>query len=209
MQHLAAEHFCSLKYQENPDYVRFLVWRNKTAANWNNFIRRCLWSKDVPMYPVKGDRLITSKPVFRKIPGGKGKNKWRIVMNNSEECTVIDGTKMKYMQLFKQDYEYWSVSVITEDGVKQTLLCLKGDSKKIYAEQVKYFAQKKQWNQYFDKNRNFDSATYNYAITTHKAQGRSIDHVFLDAADMRYCSDLQKILYTGLTRAMKRVFVCK
>ncbi len=93
----AKEHFCSSEYQENPDYVRFLVWRNKTASNWNNFVRQCLWGKEVSMYPIKGDKLIAKKPLFRTKPGGKGKNKWRIVLNNSEECTVIEPGKLKYL----------------------------------------------------------------------------------------------------------------
>ncbi|MDJ0679822.1 MAG: helicase C-terminal domain-containing protein [Xenococcaceae cyanobacterium MO_167.B52] len=46
-----------------------------------------------------------------------------------------------------------------------------------------------------------------YAITTHKAQGSSIDYCFVDVADMRHCPDLQKILYTALTRATKTAFI--
>ncbi len=205
----AAEHFCSPEYQENPDYVRFLVWRNKTANNWNNFVRQCLWGKEVSMYPVAGDRLIARKPVFRTKPGGKGKNKWRIVLNNSEECTVTDSGELKYIVIQKQGYEYYSVPVVTELGAKQELLWLTPSSEKIRGEKVKEYAQKKQWSLYFDLARTFDDVTYNYALTTHKAQGSSIDQVFLDVGDMRYCSDLQKILYTGLTRAVQRVFVCK
>ena len=205
----AAEHFCSLEYQENPDYVRFLVWRNKTANNWNNYIRQCLWGKDVSSYPVEGDRLIARKPVFKTKPGGKGKNKWRIVLNNSEECTVIGQAKLEYLVIQRQGYEYWSVPVKTELGAEQKLLWLTDESEKLRAEKVKEYAQKKQWSLYFDLARTFDDVTYNYALTTHKAQGSSIEHVFLDVGDMRYCSDLQKILYTGLTRAVERVFVCK
>lgn len=203
----AKQYFCSEEFKSNPDYVRVLVWRNKTAASWNNFVRQCLWGEDVPIHPVKGDRLIASKPIFRKNPGGKGKNKFRIVMNNSEECTVVDDVKLKYIQLFKQSYEYWSVPIVTDNGFRQDLLWLKPESEQIRGEKVKYFAQKKQWSSYFDLARNFDTVTYNYALTTHKAQGSSIENVFLDVADMRYCQDLQKILYTGLTRAVKTVFV--
>lgn len=42
---------------------------------------------------------------------------------------------------------------------------------------------------------------------THKAQGSSIDYVFLDTEDLPGCPDLQKILYTALTRAKIRVFI--
>ena len=46
-----------------------------------------------------------------------------------------------------------------------------------------------------------------YAITTHKAQGSSINYIFPDIADMRPCPDLQKILYTALTRARIQAFI--
>ena len=46
-----------------------------------------------------------------------------------------------------------------------------------------------------------------YAITTHKAQGSSIDYIFPDIADMRYCPDLQKMLYTALSRAKSQAFI--
>ncbi len=48
---------------------------------------------------------------------------------------------------------------------------------------------------------------YSYAITTHKAQGSSIDYIFLDITDMSHCPDLQKILYTALTRAKVQAFI--
>lgn len=205
----AKEHFCSSEYQANPDYVRLLVWRNQTAKDANNFIRRCLWGKDVSIYPVVGDRLIARKPVFRTKPGGKGKHKWRIVLNNSEECTVIDSVQQKYLVIYKQGYEYYSIPVVTEMGVEQKLLWLTPESATMRAEKVKEYAQKKQWSLYFDLARTFDDVTFSYALTTHKSQGSSIDHVFLDVGDMRYCSDLQKILYTGLTRAVEQAFICK
>lgn len=79
----AIAYFKSDSYIENPDHVRFLVWRNKTAASLNDYVRSQLWGEDVPDY-VPGDRLIAKIPVFRRVPGGRGKNKWQIVMNNSE-----------------------------------------------------------------------------------------------------------------------------
>ena len=86
--------FKSQEYKENPDYVRFLVWRNKTAASLNDYVRTQLWGEDAPDY-VPGDRLIAKIPVFRRIPGAKGKNKWQIVMNNSEECEIVEDAKLE------------------------------------------------------------------------------------------------------------------
>ncbi len=60
----ASDYFCSKEYKDNPNYVRFLTWRNRTASSLNNFIRTKLWGDNAPAYMV-GDRLIAKSPVFR------------------------------------------------------------------------------------------------------------------------------------------------
>ena len=198
--------FESAEYQKNPDYVRYLAWRNKTVESLNKFVRARLWGEDAPAY-LPGDRLIARKPLFRPKPGAKGKNKWRILINSSEECQVIEAGQLSELNFQQQTYQYWQVRVEPEEGKPQMLSILHDDSKKLHREQVKYFANKKQWYYYFDLSRMFDDVGYAYALTTHKAQGSSIEHVFLDVDDMRGCRDRQKLLYTALTRAKKQVFI--
>ena len=94
----ASAYFESEEYQANPDYVRFLAWRNKTVNSLNKFVRRSLWGEDAPPY-VPGDRLIARKPLFRPRPGGKGKNKWRILINNSEEGVFCISPEKVYFRL--------------------------------------------------------------------------------------------------------------
>ena len=85
--------------------------------------------------------------------------------------------------------------------------------------------EQKRWRQYYDTLKSFDNLPYAYAITTHKATRRkaspvvedddlrlwalcsSINYIFPDIADMRPCPDLQKILYTALTRARIQAFI--
>jgi hypothetical protein len=201
--------FESAEYSLNPDYVRFLAWRNDTVKSLNQFVRTKLWGEDVPSF-VPGDRLIARKPLFRPKPGGKGKNKWRILINNSEEATVIEAASLAELVFQKEIYQYWQVEVQPEAGGKtQTLSILHEDFRQLYSEQVQHFASKKQWSYYFDLSRMFDDVGYAYALTTHKAQGSTIDYVFLDVNDMRGCSDRQKLLYTALTRAKYQALIPK
>ena len=198
--------FQSSEYQLNPDHVRFLAWRNKTVASLNKFVRSKLWGKDAPPY-VPGDRLIARKPLFRARPGGKGKNKWGILINNSEEAQVTETGILCEVIFQGQIYKYWKVKVQPETGKSQNLSILHEDSLWQHKEQVKNFASKKQWQYYFDLSRMFDDVGYAYALTTHKAQGSTIDYVFLDVNDMRGCSDRQKLLYTAITRAKKQALI--
>ncbi len=200
------EYFQSDDYKINPDYARLLVWRNKTAKSANKFVRSRLWGQDAPLY-IPGDRLIAKKPLFRSRPGQKGKNKWGVLINNSEECSVIESASIKQLSFDKVAYQYWSVPVMTDAGLEVNLSILTEEGEQLKNEQAKYYVEKKQWNKYFDLSRMFDDVTYAYALTVHKAQGSSIDYVFLDTEDMQGCPDLQKMLYTALTRAKVRAFI--
>ena len=196
--------FKSDEYIENPDHVRFLVWRNKTAASINDYVRSQLWGEDVPDY-VPGDRLIAKIPVFRRVSGGRGKNKWQIVINNSEECEIAGDATLKTSKPTK--WEYWSVPARTDDGLRLDLRILTPESEQLRQERMQELRERKRWRQYYDTLKSFDNLPYAYAITTHKAQGSSINYIFPDIADMRPCPDLQKILYTALTRAKIQAFI--
>ena len=200
------EFFQADNCQTNPDYARLLVWRNKTAQSANRYVRSRLWGKDAPLY-VPGDRLIARKPLFRPRPGQKGKNKWGVLINNSEECSVIDAPSIKQFSFDKTPYQSWLVPVMVDSGFEVNLSILTADSEQVKNEQLQYYVDKKQWNKYFDLSRMFDDVTYAYALTVHKAQGSGIDYVFLDTEDIQGCPDLQKMLYTALTRAKARVFI--
>ncbi len=200
------QYFKSDQYKTNADYARLLVWRNKTAASANRFVRSRLWGQDAPIF-VPGDRLIARKPLFRVRPGQKGKNRWGVLINNSEECSVIDLPTIKQLSYDRVAYQYRSIPVMTDAGFEVNLSVLTDQGEQLKNEQIKSYVEKKQWNKYFDLTRTFDDVTYAYSLTVHKAQGSSIDYVFLDTEDMHGCPDLQKMLYTALTRAKTRVFI--
>jgi len=200
------EYFSCDEYKANADYTRLLVWKNKTALAANKFVRSRLWGKDAPTY-VPGDRLIAKKPIFRPRPGRKGKNKWGVLINNSEECTVSEPPLIKQLTFDKEIYTCFSLPVVTDNGTPFDLSVLTEESEQFRSEKIKYYVEKKQWNRYFDLSRMFDDVSYAYALTVHKAQGSSIDYVFLDTEDMQYCPDLQKMLYTALTRTKIRAFI--
>ncbi len=201
----AITYFKSEDYQANPDHVRFLVWRNRTAAVLNNHVRTQLWGKDVPDY-VLGDQLIAKMPVFRLNNNTHNqKNEWQIVINNSEECEVIGRATIGIDKTHQ--WEYWEVPVIAASGIKITLRILTLESEQQRQNYLQQLKKDKKWKRYYYWLKLYDNVPYSYAITTHKAQGSSIDYIFLDTTDMSHCPDLQKILYTALTRAKKQAFI--
>lgn len=202
-------------FKADADYCRFLAWRNNTVNSLNDAVRVHLWGKEVNPF-VPGDKLIARKPLFRPKPGASGKNKWRIFINNSEEATVVKEGELTELKFNRQIYKYWKVLVQPEMGGKEVdLVILHEDSKKLQQEKIKEYAAKKQWSAYFDLSRMFDDVTYAYALTVHKAQGSTIENVFLDVVDIKQSRDKykgmaslrQKLLYTAVTRASKCCYV--
>ncbi len=211
---LALSHFQQEDWLSNPDYVRIIAWRNKTVDKYNQAIRQALYGENVEQLVI-GDRLIAKKPIFRTLPGGTKREK-TIILNNSEECKVIETPQLIYNN--QQKWEFYQVKVRTDEGGTIELRILTEEAEKKRQKKLKelakkaikeenYSEKKKRWVMYFELDEFFDNMAYAYALTCHKAQGSSIDNVFLLVSDMHYCPDKQKILYTGLTRAKKCCYV--
>lgn len=199
------KYFQSANFDDNSDYCRMLVWRNKTADSLNHWLRKQLWGENASSF-VKEDILIAKKPVFRLAtnPKPKKKKEWRIVMNNSEECKVIGEAEL----ISTSNYDFWQVPVITDADVELILRILTPESEQKRQEELKQLRKAKDWLKLINLDKSYDYCSFAYSLTTHKAQGSTIDYVFLDLADIRLCSDLQKILYTALTRAKVRAYIC-
>jgi hypothetical protein len=107
---LALSHFKQEDWLSNPDYVRIIAWRNKTVDKYNQAIRQALYGENVSQLVI-GDRLIAKKPIFRKLPGGTEREK-TIILNNSEECKVIETPQLIYNN--QQKWEFYQVKVRTD-----------------------------------------------------------------------------------------------
>jgi len=201
----AAAHFKCLKFQQDSDYSRILVWRNRTADALNDWVREQLWGENCPAF-CKGDRLIAKKPVFRPSPSKKNGEDidWAIEMNNSEECVV---TEEAILNQTVTGWQYWEVLTKSDDKKEITLKILTPEAEKMRQQHIEAYKQKKQYEQMINLDKSYDHIAFAYALTTHKAQGSSINHVFMDVKDMKISNDRQKLIYTALTRAKSRAYI--
>ena len=203
----AANLIKSPQWQADPNYCRILVWRNNTAESINNWIRLQLWGENAQPFQV-GDLLIAKKPVFRESKFNqssnlKKKKEWNIIVNNSEECQVIGACLVSQ----NAQFSWYEIPVVTEGGSRHKLKILDPASELKRQELIKDYRSKKEWYKAADLDKAYDYCPYAYCLTTHKAQGSSIDYVFLHTRDMRGCPDLQKLQYTGLTRTKIKAYV--
>jgi AAA domain/UvrD-like helicase C-terminal domain len=204
----AAQMIKSPQWKADPNYCRILVWRNNTAESLNNWMRIQLWGADASPFEI-GDRLIAKKPVFREAQAQesrsslKKKKEWHIIINNSEECAVVGESKLEY----NSQFSWYQIPVISEAGSSHLLKILTPESEAKRQELMKEYRVKKEWYKAADLDKAYDYCPYAYCLTIHKAQGSSIDRVFLHAQDLRGSSDLQKLQYTGLTRTKVKAYV--
>jgi hypothetical protein len=203
----AANLIKSPEWQVDPNYCRILVWRNNTAESINNWIRLQLWGENALPFQI-GDLLIAKKPVFRESKfnqssSTKKKKEWNIIVNSSEECQITG----ECLASQNAQFSWYEIPVITEGGSRHKLKILDAGSELKRQELIKDYRSKKEWYKAADLDKAYDYCPYAYCLTTHKAQGSSIDHVFLHTRDMRGCPDLQKLQYTGLTRTKIKAYV--
>lgn len=211
----AVELFASDEWQENPDLARVIAWRNVTVNKYNQAIRQRLYGQDVPDYIV-GDRLISRSPIFQ---WSTITNDWEIKADNSSEFTIIEPPCLTRSN---EGWDYYAIKTRTETGNCLNLavltpqsLPLRDKKKKQLSSEAKALKEKgdpsykQKWKQFFDLDKKFDNVVHSLCLTAHSAQGSSLDHVFLYAKEMAFCTEKQQILYTSLTRAKSACFVCQ
>ncbi len=70
--------------------------------------------------------------------------------------------------------------------------------------------RKKWWCRWFCLEETFAWVDYPYALTTHKSQGSTFTHAFVDVPDLMHSGGMQKqLLYTACTRASDTLTFCK
>jgi ATP-dependent exoDNAse (exonuclease V) alpha subunit len=209
----AIQHFAA-GWSINPDLARIICWRNKTVADFNQRIRKARHGNHVPLY-IPGDLLICRKPLFRKPPNVED---WKQYADNRSEFLVMKEPQLieienliQYYLIVAQgeDNEEYFLKVLTPESAQQfereqQQLKKKAIEAKNAGKKYNHF-----WFQFYDRLKWYDDIAHAMSITTHSAQGSSVDTVFLYAHEMRWCEEKQQILYTALTRARKKVYVCQ
>lgn len=202
--------------------IKVLCWRNASVQAWNAFIRRALFGADAK--PINEGEVLMSYSNVK----GKIENSAEYLIEKIEETTAdYDNTYESYgksvvirtgklhiwrIQVFDIHQRFRSVLDIVkpEDGVH------------VAREALKFMAAAKQnrglWAKYFDWRAKFyllqdvfmrdkkalkKDLDYGYAITVHKAQGSTYDHVFVDELDLSKNPDIverNKLRYVALSR---------
>lgn len=208
---LLRDYFLSDNFTQDTDFVRVLAFKNRTCDYHNSNIRKIIYGDNCNDFEI-GDLLISKKPLFRKVLDGKGREKWRIIINNSEEMRVTRVGDRHFKTISGIDFQCYDLEIVTLDNLRTNVNVLTSEYKKQWEAFLNDFAirakeDRRLWKSYYDFIKCFDDLSFAYCLTVHKAQGSSIDNVILDLPDLASCNDRQQIVYTGITRAKKTAFV--
>lgn len=197
--------FLEAKKDFNPNYIKFVTYRNSKKEEINNFIHSALFGKNSNEF--NEGELIIFNDNFKSFENSYETS----VIEASEEET--DSNNLNYFLLTVEDAEF--------NKVKIPVLSRK--SKNLHNELVKKafseaFASKGSYNykenlaKAWGLKNKFANIDYGYAITSHKSQGSTYDYVIVDAQDINSVSlisnkEKSESIYTALTRARNTAIV--
>lgn len=215
--------FRSPEYQINPDLCKILVINNDEVKKLNWTMRNMLFGNEQGFSAyMSGEILIAQSPIMYD---------GRIYADTSDQLIVnkFQGpTDVSYTFFFNNEkvtvsYKALTIEVrnITKASFPITIHVLQEDQQEEFFKDLKFLASQIQpetkflWREYYHiKEKLFAFVDYNYAITLHKSQGSTYDHVFLHEKNIEEKRNkvfknetLWKAKYVAITRPSKSLSV--
>jgi exodeoxyribonuclease-5 len=220
--------FKSDNYVENKNYCRLLAYTNEAVDASNGYIRRNIFGNDVDEY-VPGDDLVVTEGYTVKLAGGADMQ----VYANGERLSVKAAVKtfdsenaIPSWDLLVDNYAANSkkrserhVKVLSFAGRSAYIIAKNNliNTARMHCTQVdpisggKMYTRREAWSNYYDFVNSFCYVNYTYAMTVHKAQGSTIDNVYVVENDINRLDwdivERNKLKYTAFTRASKNLHI--
>jgi len=180
---------------EQIDKCRIVAYRNKTVDTYNEYIRKKLLG-DNKAQILKGDLIIANAP-YRK----------GIIKNNEFLKVVhVQAFRNKGVKGFSLDLENNQKARISDVRV------LDKDDMIGYYKELDKLKKKKRWKEFYALKDGYLNYSFAHCTTSHKMQGSTVSHVFVDVEDIMDVSKitlLEKLqsIYVGISRAANKIFV--
>lgn len=213
-----------------PDHVQALCWTNNRVKELNRHARSQMYGRECPLI-VTGELLISTNPIF----DGGASNQDDFLCPTSTYVKVqelslgtfdtedfleplVEDPRCDFPQLKTYEVTGWCPDM--EDTIHFTVIHEESREEfdQLLREMKTWILQQPEsqrrdyWRDNYYPFRNWDAPVQSAcAMTTHRAQGTTLDTVFIDLHDMDRGKSLDegeflnRIVYTALTRAAKRV----
>jgi exodeoxyribonuclease-5 len=202
--------------QHDPTSCIMLCYTNDNRRKFNDRARKAIHGPDVPLF-MKNDVLVTLSAYTQRD---------EVVLNNNEDIVVQSAAQ----QVFNfpnhgtgAAYEGWrlflrsglTVPVLNPDQAKLFKKAVRALGKEIKTQVDAAQARrdlravqiaKRRWStEYFHDAAYFAEVDFRYALTIHKSQGSTFQHVFITNDYLKSSAEAKSLLYVAFTRAAKSV----
>ncbi len=199
---------CANFYKKNGDFsTLFVTFTNKAKDSINESLRKLITGN--VGFPQKGDLMIADTPI-NTLRG----NRLSLELETSARFKVIScfqGTysgvtgkiPVHHMEIVTQYGEKKNIEIYFDEAANKAEL----EELARRANLPKDDRQYMKWSAFFEFQEKASwKAGFGWASTTHKAQGKTVERVYIHLSDMLTCHDLsqqKKLTYTAITRASK------
>lgn len=181
--------------------AKAIAWRNVTVDTLNFIIRDAYAGKDINDRWVVGDRVIMAAP----INSADGKD----TLATTDEEGVIRNIGFDRHPKYPQ-FRVYKLDVDMDYGDSLVLNVIHEDSEDDLKDYLDSLAAKKQWKMFWDCKDAFHQIKLAFALTSHRSQGSTFLHVFIDSNDImlnRKVDERSKCLYVAASRASKKLHI--
>lgn len=218
---IVSKYYNSKEFNEDPEYVKIIAWRNATVARMNYIVRKTIYGEESATKSkiMIGEKLIANNPIIQddeiifstndefRVEEFKIKDTKFYKIGDEEIILKYYETKVSYLDDDEKRINYY-IDILHEDS-ETDFRRIADNFKKIAIEKS---GKEKTWIKYYNFLRTFADVNYAYAITAHKSQGSTYNSTFVLEDDIDVNLDIierNRIKYTAYTRSSKKLYVLK
>lgn len=211
------------EFHADSDHMKVICWRNATVAKYNERIRKIVFQGVQNLQDIMPGEKLCMKGPFEIHD--------KLTIPNSEEIEVHDTNTDVRTFTYSDgwgnsesiDIKYYILDcswTTDDDTMRERLPVVHEDSaadfKKLcdkladYANKMEFSRRPMMWKQFYGVKEAFAEVEYNYAITTHRAQGSTYKQCLVlqwDIAANWDVEDRNHILYTACTRPSHTLYI--
>lgn len=221
-------HYCSLPefqkyvdehFKENYPEGKILTYTNKKCIEYNQYISVL---RGQERFLTEGNYYVCNNPIIYCNTPEEGyinhnyrNNSFKLYNNEELKITKILGIKQD-KQTGLEYFECKFSPYYTDESGKFNTFKVPSQVIKVpvdyseFLETVSAVSSSKNWKEYFRLKETFADLRYRDASTVHKAQGSTLDKVFIDLTDLGSCrqrSVFSRLLYVALSRAKEEIYL--
>ena len=195
---------------KNPDHNNLICcYTNKSVIAYNNY---CKQIRGITIPYVKGEHYVCNNVVHMS---DSNRENLSVIFHVEDECKItdIDFNPQQVKVYDKKTIEAYRAEIENLSCGSKFVVYLPTDINK-HLEQIKLIKKqamqdKELWRVYYAMKNFFPDMRPRDAKTIHKAQGSSVEDVFIDLNDLSHCYDknvTRRLLYVAISRARKNVY---